>query len=149
MADAADIIALAGRLRPFGGTVWTSPARRCRDVAAALGPHRVDCRLQELDFGAWEDQAWDELWGFRPPGGETGGELVARVQAFYGALPAGTHVVISHGGPLKVLAALLRGECVDLAAPAPLPGSVTPYERTTREKPKDKSAGLCPAPERG
>ena len=137
----ADTAALAERLRPMEGQVWTSPARRCRDVAAALGPHRVDDRLAELDFGAWEGQPWDGVprpaldawasdpWRFAPPGGESGQALAARVQGFYRALPPGRHVVITHGGPLKVLRALARGEPIDLLAPAPPPGSVECFIR--------------------
>lgn len=136
VADPATIAPLAARLAALAATVWTSPARRCRDVAAAIGPHHPDDRLQELDFGAWENCLWDDVpraaldrwaadpWGFCPPGGETGAALVARVSAFQAALPPGRHVVITHGGPLKVLAALLRGQPIDLLAPAPLPGSV-------------------------
>ena len=134
MADPAAAADLAGRLKAFGGTVWTSPARRCRMVAEALGPHTVDARLQELDFGTWEGQAWDavpramldawaaDLMGFAPPGGESGAALVARAGAFVAGLAAGDHVVITHGGPLKVLGAMLRGSPVDLLAPAPALG---------------------------
>ncbi len=137
LADAAAVAPLAARLAGFPGTVWTSPARRCRLVAAAAGPHRVDGRLQELDFGAWEGQPWDAVprdaldrWatdplGFAPPGGESGAALVARVTAFHRDLPPGDHAVMTHGGPLKVLIPLLRGEAMDLLAPAPPPGSVT------------------------
>ena len=135
--DAEAAASLAARLAPLGGTVWTSPAQRCRLVAAALGAHRVDERLQELDFGAWEWLPWDavpraalDAWAadplaFAPPGGESGAALVARVGAFHRALPPGDHVVISHGGPLKVLAALLIGRVPDLLAPAAAPGCVS------------------------
>jgi alpha-ribazole phosphatase len=147
-------VALAGRLAGYGGTIWTSPAQRCRVVAEALrrmqcalhcttrstGPV-VDDRLQELDFGDWEGLAWDDvpraaldawaadLTGFAPPGGETGAALVARVTAFAAALPPGDHIVMTHGGPLRILPAILRGEPADLATPAPLLGSVTLIER--------------------
>ncbi len=136
VADAADVAELAARLRAYRATVWTSPAQRCRVVAAAIGPHRVDPRLQELDFGDWEGRRWDDvarplldawaadLLGFTPPGGESGAALVARVEAFHRALPPGLHVVISHGGPLRVLAALACGRRVDLAVAAQAAGSV-------------------------
>jgi alpha-ribazole phosphatase len=136
LADPQSAVALAARLAPLGGIVWTSPATRCRAVAEALGAYRVDDRLQELDFGAWENRPWDEVpraaldcwaadpWGFTPPGGETGSALVARVTAFCDALPDGTHVVITHGGPLKVLTLVLQGRPVDLLAAAPAPGSI-------------------------
>jgi alpha-ribazole phosphatase len=127
--------ALAG-LEGFAATaLFSSPARRClalaEQVAALRGlPVRPDARLLELDFGAWEGRAWDDVpraaldewaadpWGFAPPGGESGAALVARVRDFHAALPEGA-VVVSHGGPLKVLAALIEGRTVDLLAPAP------------------------------
>ena len=116
--------------------VWTSPARRCHDlagrVACALSiPLAVDSRLLELDFGAWEGKPWDEVpraeldrWAadplsFRAPGGESGAELIARLADFCVDLRrlAQSCAVVSHGGPLKVLSALLRGEPVDLLRP--------------------------------
>ena len=89
----------------------------------------------ELDFGEWEGKRWDDIprgdlgrWaadpmGFRPPGGESGAELVARVTDFCGGL-AEDCVVVSHGGPLKVLSALLRGQAVDLLAPPHAIGAI-------------------------
>ena len=97
---------------------------------------RVDDRLQELDFGDWEGQPWstiprDDLdrWAadplaFAPPGGESGAALIARVLSFQTVLSEDC-VVVSHGGPLKVLGALLQGQVVDLLAPPPAIGSVT------------------------
>ena len=138
VADLQAARGLAARLAAFGGVLWSSPARRCRVVADAVGRAViVDPRLQELDFGAWEGLAWDavpraaldrwaaDLAGFAPPGGESGAALIGRVSAFAAALPEGDHVVITHGGPLKVLLAVLQGVAVDLAGPAPAVGSVT------------------------
>jgi alpha-ribazole phosphatase len=97
---------------------------------------RVDARLHEIDFGAWEGQPWsaiprDDLdrWAadplaFAPPHGESGAALIARVQGFCAGLREDC-VVVSHGGPLKILGALLRGQPVDLLAPPPAIGSVT------------------------
>jgi alpha-ribazole phosphatase len=123
--------------------VWTSPARRCREVADAagrtLGVTPVDDpRLLELDFGEWEGQSWDSIaradldrWAagpldFAPPGGETGAALIVRVRAFFMDLCRHGRdcVVVSHGGPLKVLAALLKEQPVDLLASAPPIASV-------------------------
>jgi alpha-ribazole phosphatase len=123
--------------------IWTSPARRCHGLAVALAlalavPLRVDLRLQELDFGAWEGQKWDGIprrdldrWaaspcGFAPPGGESGADLMARVGDFHMALrrDAQDCIVVTHGGPLKVLTALLLGMKVDLLAAAPPLGTV-------------------------
>lgn len=120
--------------------VWTSPSRRCRQlagrIAAALDvPLSADPRLMELDFGDWEGKPWDDLpraeldrWAtdpidFRAPGGESGAELIARITDFHARLTQDC-VVVSHGGPLRVLAALLRGEAVDLFTPPQAIGAI-------------------------
>ena len=139
--DAADPAPVLAALRGFPvRRLVSSPARRCRALAETIGGAlgarvELDGRLQELDFGAWEGLAWEVVprealddwaadpWGFAPPGGESGAGLVGRVRAFHAELRAGA-VVVSHGGPLKVLAALLGGRAVDLLAPAPPLGSV-------------------------
>ncbi len=137
IADPASVARIVAQVRGLRGTVWTSPLRRCRIVADAIGANHVDARLIELDFGAWDGMAWDAIpradldcWaadplGFAPPGGESGASLVARVTSFRDALPIGDHVIVAHGGPLKVLAALLRGCPVDLMAASLALGSVT------------------------
>jgi alpha-ribazole phosphatase len=127
--------------------VWTSPSRRCRwlaeKIASALpAALMVDPRLRELDFGDWEGRSWDsidrpalDLWAaspltFAPPGGESGAALIARVGDFHAALGHGEScIIVSHGGPLKVLAAMLEGAQVDLLAPAPTLGSVRVFHR--------------------
>lgn len=145
LRDPAAVTPITDRLAELPiARIWTSPARRCRALADALGERcglapAIDARLHELDFGAWEGLPWDDVpraaldaWAaspltFAPPGGETGGALLERVGAFCDAVRrAGVDgVVVSHGGPLKVLAALLRGLAPDLLAPAPELGSVT------------------------
>ena len=118
----------------------SSPARRCRSLADTIGaasglPCRLDARLRELDFGAWEGLPWDSVprpaldewaadpWGFAPPGGESGAALVARLRAFHAELPDAA-IIVAHGGSLKVLRALLAGVEPDLLSPAQPPGSV-------------------------
>jgi alpha-ribazole phosphatase len=123
--------------------VLSSPARRCTSLAAAIArtlavPLALDKRLRELDFGDWEGRSWDAIpraeldrWAmspltFAPPGGEPGAALIARIRDFHaGLLREGQNcVIVSHGGPLKLLTPLLLGEPADLlAAPPPL-GSV-------------------------
>jgi alpha-ribazole phosphatase len=139
-----DIARIAANPGLDGATrVWSSPARRCRVLADAIRetlavPLTVDHRLLELDFGDWEGRPWDEVpradldrWaadpvGFAPPRGESGAALIARVRDFEAVLHRYGQdcVVVSHGGPLKVLAALLTGRPVDLPAPAPPIGGV-------------------------
>lgn len=136
---------ITAKLEPFCAVaVWSSPALRCVLVAEALATRFrvgsiVDPRLQELDFGAWEGRDWNDVprealdqWAasprdFAPPGGESGAALIARVRDFHSALraQAGPLIVVSHGGPLKLLAALLQGAEPDLLVPPPALGSVT------------------------
>ncbi|WP_159999712.1 histidine phosphatase family protein [Roseomonas sp. 18066] len=130
-----DVAALRDGIAQAGldtAPIVSSPARRCRALAEALADGRsitFDDRLLELDFGDWEGLPWDDIpraaldaWAadvanFAPPGGESGAALLARVTAFHAALD-GDSVVIGHAGPLKLLAALLRGDPPDLLAPS-------------------------------
>jgi alpha-ribazole phosphatase len=138
-----DFSTIVAELSAFrGARVWSSPLTRCRRLAEALTPHPIlDDRLLELSFGDWEGVLWDDvpradldrwaldLYGFAAPGGETGASLIARVTAFWRDLGEGSHIVVSHGGPLRVLIALAEGRPVDLANSAPRLGSVTVFAR--------------------
>lgn len=134
-----DLPAILAPLAAFAGLpVWTSPQRRCREIAERLHPDpRRDERLRELNFGDWEGQAWDDLpraeldrWAcnpaaFAPPHGESGAALIDRVRSVHTDLRrANTDtIIVSHGGPLRLLASLLRGDPPDLLAPAPAWGA--------------------------
>lgn len=138
------VAAIVASLGGFAAThLWSSPARRCREVADVIAAslHLAaiqDERLLELDFGTWEGRPWEDVprealesWASAPmafaaPGGESGLALIARVTefAFMVAGMPGDAVIVSHGGPLKLLAALLRGRPADLLAPPPALGSV-------------------------
>jgi len=127
--DAAEVDAAVARLMPYasGALIYTSPARRCRDLALRLDPAaRVDPRLQELDFGAWEGVRWDAIaqsdfdaWAnglpdTAPPGGEALTAMAARLSDWLADIaPAGVDVLaITHAGPIRVLRAL--AECAPL-----------------------------------
>ena len=131
-----------------------SPLQRCAQLAEALQalrpgtpPSTPDARLQEMDFGTWEGQAWDALdaaaigaWAAdlahcAPGGGETLAAMLARVdQALHDALAdvqggaAHDIVWITHAGVARCVQWLLahggqwpRSEQWTLAAP-PLGG---------------------------
>lgn len=107
--------------------VWSSPAARCRRLAAVLAPEgvdvRIDERLAELSMGAWEGRVWDDLrgpevdrwmadpWRERPPGGETTDEFLGRVGAVRGALAgdAPRCVVVTHAGVIRAWRSLDEG----------------------------------------
>lgn len=118
----------------------SSPARRCRGLAEALcaqagvgdGATRCDPRLWELDFGAWEGLRWDALpraaldrWaedvvGFRPPGGESFRDLVARVDDCLRTLD-GPHLIVAHAGVIRAATHLLGGLPLAEAAAVEVP----------------------------
>jgi len=110
----------ASALRPllagerFEG-VWSSDLRRAVATARlAWGEPQQDARLREMGFGSLEGRLWASLEpqveealarfeGFAAPGGETFGDLRARVLSFLGGLPAGRHLVFTHGGVVRLL----------------------------------------------
>jgi probable phosphoglycerate mutase len=103
---------LAGE--PFDG-VWASDLRRAVTTARlAWGEPRQDARLREMSFGSLEGQLLEALdartqealarfEGFAAPGGESFEDLRARVLSFLDGLPAGRHLVFTHGGVVRLL----------------------------------------------
>lgn len=113
--------------------VWSSPSQRCRQLADALGePYRIDPRLMELNFGAWEGRAWAELdspearhWGDHwqsaaPPNGESLPDLLARLRGFLASIEGGDALLITHAGPIRALHHLLLGESLETAFRRPV-----------------------------
>lgn len=114
--------ALARRER-LPAVVWTSPLERCRAVGRVLRAagwvHRIDARLVELDFGAWDGLAWSSVphaaidaWladflHHRPGGGESLAELLARVRAVLEERPRA--LLVTHGGWLSAAQWLRSG----------------------------------------
>ena len=122
-----------GLEQPGGALLWHRARDRGGDrrhAADRPAPARIGFRRLEgrpwLALPRAEVDRWiaDPL-RHSPPGGETGAALIARVRAFLGALGDGAHVVVSHGGPLKVIAALAAGREIDLWASPPGFGTVT------------------------
>ena len=103
-------------------------ARETMEIArAAMGldptAYRLDDRLKELSFGAWEGFTIAELrvgngalvaarerdkWGFVPPEGESYGLLLGRIEAWLATLDRPTFAV-SHGGVGRVIRSELLG----------------------------------------
>lgn len=124
--DSEEISRLVERLSPAITRIDTSPLRRCIDLATRIA-HRMnlplysDTRLQEIDFGRWELQAWDDIprseiddWardvdGARPHGGETVAEMSSRVRSYLldhrGA--NGNRLAITHLGVVRCARAAL------------------------------------------
>lgn len=108
-----------------------SPLIRAREtmrlMRAQMGlepdAYRLDDRLKELTFGAWEGFTWDEMkrrdpqgcaardadkWAFRPPGGESYEMLSVRIAGWLESL-SGPTLAVTHGGVARVLLGLLAG----------------------------------------
>lgn len=111
---------LARRLRSFlpaDTPVVASPLRRALGLAKALDRQaRVDARLMEIDFGAWEGQRWSDInrqlldqWAadvlhFAPPGGESAARLQARVVDCVHSLcaePGKRLALVTHAGAIR------------------------------------------------
>jgi len=123
---AADAASVEAALPPGPWLVYSSPSRRCLRLAERFGaPVMIDDRLCELDFGAWEGRAWDDLprgdldaWcadyvHARPPGGESFAELAARALSFADDMAArharSCVVAVTHAGVIRALVAQARG----------------------------------------
>lgn len=105
---------LGHRIRAFARrhglprAVACSPLRRCRAVGEWLRRWgfqlRIDERLRELDFGAWDGRPWHEIpqteidaWvsafsAYRPGGGESLNDLFARLRS------PGCALLVGHAG---------------------------------------------------
>jgi broad specificity phosphatase PhoE len=117
-----------------GRFAWTaSPLRRCVETAAILreqlpdpGPLRLEPRLIEMDFGAWEGEtlaglraahgaAMSELEGrgldFRAPGGESPRAVQDRLRPWLAEIAEGSQdtIAVTHKGVIRALYALATG----------------------------------------
>jgi probable phosphoglycerate mutase len=110
----------------------SSPMTRTRETMEILreaiglhpGSYRLDERLVELTFGAWEGLTWKEVrtreprlavarerdkWGYVPPGGgESYAMLAARVGPILDDMTRDT-VVVAHGGVARALLSVACG----------------------------------------
>jgi probable phosphoglycerate mutase len=122
---------------PFAAArIFSSPLLRARQSAAAMGfDHPIlDARLMEQNWGRWEGlslQAIAEQEGkdaftragrrglFRPPGGESIGEVMARVDDFLrdAGREDGGAIALTHMGVLRGAYTLATGW--DMATPMP------------------------------
>lgn len=115
--------------------VWSSPLRRCADVARWLRrwgwSHHIDADLLELDFGAWDGLPWRDIapaavaaWEadflhHAPGAGESLQQLRVRVRRYLAAQPAGAvRLVVAHAGWINTLALLHCGTITAASWPA-------------------------------
>ena len=124
----------------FPGTtrsiLWSSPSSRCANVAVKLAsswrtPVRLDDRLVELDFGAWEGRTWscieredgatyaswmNDWQNVSPPSGERLRDLTLRVDHWLAEQRARLSragstwapALVTHAGVIRALVVLLE-----------------------------------------
>jgi len=121
-----------------GARRYCSPKLRARQTAECLGllDPIYDERLVEQNWGEWEgltraemlvrdgEDAFEKAGAtrgieFRPPGGESTGEVHARLQSFFNDIAPKNEdaIVVAHAGILRAAYALSTGW--DLSAPYP------------------------------
>jgi alpha-ribazole phosphatase len=127
-ATAACARALAEVL-PHGIHIICSPLQRCEQLAhVLLGlradlTYKTDPRLQEMDFGQWEGQRWDDIGAaaldawvadfahHRPGGGESVEAFMQRVAAAWDETASVAETLwITHAGVIRAAALLQSGQ---------------------------------------
>jgi len=111
-----------------GMRVVTSPLRRCVETAARLGfdDAEREPRIVEMRWGAWEGRRLAELraelgealreneargWDFRPAGGESPREVLARVRPWLAEVAArgAPTLAVTHRGVIRAVLAEALG----------------------------------------
>lgn len=104
--------------------IFSSPLLRARDTARIVTGQdaQPDARLIEIDFGQWEGkiraefdpESW-ENWERDPENtkagktGESGAEVLARVEEFFSELSPGNYLVVAHNGVNRLFLAKQLG----------------------------------------
>ena len=108
--------------------IVSSPLSRALLVAQAVArltgaPLQTDDRLVEMDFGAWENQAWSAIpraeidaWAadplhYQPGGGESVDRVLRRVRRAWTGIASSeaNTLVVTHAGPIRCLLHVGRG----------------------------------------
>ena len=119
--------------------IFSSPSIRARQTAAALSlaDPVLDARLMEQNWGRWEGLTTAEVRAqdgedcfdraglkhqFRPPGGESTAELMARVAGFMRDVAGERHdaVAVAHFGVLRAAYTLATGWAMETIMPEEL-----------------------------
>ncbi|UTV54064.1 alpha-ribazole phosphatase [Burkholderia arboris] len=125
---------------PLPERMWTSPLMRCASVAERLArafdvPLRRDAGWQEMDFGTWEMQRWDDIdraaldaWAADlmhacAHGGESVARFAARIARQADAMTTfdGPQWVITHAGVIRAFASHVLRVPLDTLLSRPVP----------------------------
>ena len=137
--SAAGRASLAGRRLPEacrGMRVVTSPLARCVETAALLGAPQAqrEARIIEMDWGRWQGRRLAELRAelgaamreneergldFRPDGGESPRQVLARLRGWLAELAADAvpTLAVTHRGVIRAILAAASGW--DMRGPPP------------------------------
>ncbi|MCE7993668.1 MAG: alpha-ribazole phosphatase [Roseivirga sp.] len=112
------------RVRDFD-RIYASPLKRCLQLADEFGNQvRTDARLMEMNFGAWEMEAWDDIpadqlnpWmadfvNTRVPEGEAFQDLIIRVnEALHEILESDLErvMIVTHAGVIRAVLGFFLG----------------------------------------
>ncbi|MEZ5751911.1 MAG: histidine phosphatase family protein [Paracoccaceae bacterium] len=121
---AGEVARLIDELPPVARIV-SSPLSRCRLLAEAIGsarglPVEIEPGLIEVDFGRWENRAWDDLpraeldawaadfFAAKPHGGESVNDLATRTRSTLDRLSEGARplLAVTHSGIVRATMAL-------------------------------------------
>lgn len=131
--------------------IYSSPLSRCLRLTEALAKryglsYQTDDRLMEFCFGEWEGKKWDDIpvkfidewaknpWEWQIPGGETGSMLLRRVSEVWNEIRGKeqTALIVSHGGPLRLLRQIAVNRPVELLGTLPDFGQVEVFTFTKK-----------------
>ena len=134
---AAEIVRRHLAALPPPSQVWSSPLRRCMDLALAYEENPlIESRLMEANFGRWEGLTWEEIhaqypkemkeWGESwlkkgPAGGESALDVQTRFQDWLLSIDQGVHLAFTHAGVIRAARVVLRGSSWNEAMEKPVP----------------------------
>lgn len=135
--------------------IYSSPLSRCTQLATLLfgeNSFKCDDRLQEMNFGDWEMQDWDDIhhsttgkkWfdNFTThccPNGESFEQMTNRVREFYYEIAAESKnkniAICTHAGVLRSFMCVLEGELPEATFDREIDyGQILQYDTTTLGK---------------
>ena len=128
---------------------FSSTLSRCKILANELSDNVIeDMRLQELNFGDWENTSWNAIFDTeegkewfadylnqRCPNGESYNDMLNRVRQFIADLPNtdGNVLIITHAGVIRAFRIILENWSVKKAFDKPVAyGQVTILEKKSK-----------------
>ncbi|WP_325481910.1 histidine phosphatase family protein [Piscinibacter sp.] len=151
----ANRILAAARRHGLPREIWTSPLERCACVGRMLRRHgfvhRIDERLIELDFGAWDGRHWNAIapaevaaWEadfaeHAPGGGESLAAMKSRVRRFI-SQASSPCLIVGHAGWIGAAQQAQRTSTAASWPAAPRWGTLTVIETSVADSSSSKTS---------